>query len=472
MNNKFFNKINNLFSIDEITKDKNLHYIYWALLLGFLISFNELLGQKIGDLGKIKNLSYVCPTYFRECEKLYFLNYLPNGYSGNIFYSGLFFLLSLSAFFAIRNKWDYAILFILPATFWKIIATFFLEDRISVPFEYFHMGFLIVLLFSKNKFHMLRHALVVMYFSAGLVKIHEGWILGTYFSTLKLGMPIFPDLMIPYATNFVIILELLTPLLLLSENKFYKYITLFLYILFHIYSISLVGYRYPIHCLPILCILFLPKIKTGKIKSWSNRAYLLIILVFNFFPFLIKGDHKITYEGVRLSLSMFDSNRQCESIKQFTLKSGNVIEEIYRSHYSFVRCTPYWEWFRINLLCESDKYSNISWNFNVSINGEPFYPIVNSKNACKLKYKTVGKNPWINSSFIESDALGYPKKNSYRGPYFDPKTNIIFTKKNIELSSTQKFIKHNIHFLIIFYSGMSLSTLLFYFLHYHVYKHD
>ncbi len=460
----------NLLRVKEIEANKYLQYVYWALIVGFLFSFQTLMNHKIGDLSKISNMSYVCPTYFRTCEQFYFLNFLPNGYSGNLFYAFLFSLITLSVFFGAKGSWFKSILFIIPPTIWKVWATFFLEDRISVPFEYFHIGFLLVLLFSKNKFNSLKHTLVIMYFVSALVKVHDAWIVGTYFSTLNLGLPLFHDSLIPFATNFIVLLELFTPILLLSRNHRIKSIALYTYIVFHIYSISLVGFRYPIHCLPIICILFLPKLKTMPVKNWGVRIFLFFIITANIFPFFIKGDHKISYEGVRLAVTMFDSNRQCESIKEMTLETGEVRTEIQRSGYAFVRCTPYWHWYHISLLCKSHKYKKISWIFNMSINGNPFYTVVNSKNACELNYKLFGENLWINSSTNDHQIVGFPKKNAYYGPYFYPETQVKFDQQSIFLSPMQEALRQNLKLIEFIYFSLGFIVLIIYFYIHHQFK--
>ncbi len=79
------------------------------------------------------------------------------------------------------------------------------------------------------------------------------------------------------------------------------------------------------------------------------------------------------------------------------------------------RCDPYEEWFAIQQRCLRDtEVARIGWTLDHSINGGPFYRIVDEKDACALRYRALGHNEWIRPPEGGAPVVGYPVENIYR----------------------------------------------------------
>ena len=161
-------------------------------------------------------------------------------------------------------------------------------------------------------------------------------------------------------------------------------------------------------------------------------------------PWLIAGDRRITLEGNRYGMFMFEANHQCvgtvktyraikvpitPSIKQNNQCTGRrcvtsskiyeednlqVREERIEIGAAWNRCDPYVEWSWIQRLCRKDpSIRRIAFTFDHSINGGPFYRIVDEANICGLVYKPFSHNDWIKLP-PEAPVVGVPLKDGYR----------------------------------------------------------
>ena len=137
-------------------------------------------------------------------------------------------------------------------------------------------------------------------------------------------------------------------------------------------------------------------------------AFVSLLMIFNLLHFFIEGDTKITSEGQRLSLNMFESNSQCV-IESKLSKNGEVDYKNEGRFSSFERCHIYPTYVKYKKHCEN--FEKVSLDISISINGNPFYKVVEEEDICPLQYSFLGKNEWIKSSDYE--IVGYPGKNSY-----------------------------------------------------------
>lgn len=458
---KGIQKLNELMHLKEL--DKICKLIYWGLIFGFLTAFSDWIQSARFTKSAHMSDSITCPEYFQSCSRLLFYEGPPGSYGQTIFYAFLLSFLAFSAICALKEKWTEAFVLLIPPTIFKFTAALFLADKISAPFEYFHLTFIIILLFFPKKISFLKMSFCCLYFFSGVIKIHEGWILGTSFSSLQLGLPLFPDALIPIATNFVIFLELTVTWFLLSHKRSYRLIAVSIYILFHLYSATIVGYRYPIHCLPLVISLFLideshfkfPKL---KLKYLIPYSYVGLIIIFHLIPLFITGNQKVSYGGVRLSVGMFDANRQCSSTVITNYADGTSERKIMNSKYSGVRCVPYQRWFILQKNCKQENVVSINWTYDISTNGSPFYRVVDEENACDLDYKVFQHNEWIaiGSSDIKGQIVGHPQKNTTGGPWMSPEEKVVFKDQSIFLSKFQKTLNEHMTSLKFFYSLVAL----------------
>jgi hypothetical protein len=262
--------------------------------------------------------------------------------------------------------------------------------------------------------------LVVLYLLAASLKLDEGWSIGTYFSSMRLGLPLCPDALIPLATNAAILLETVgSPLLLLSSRPRLARAAFWTFVAFHIYSIAIVGIQFSVMCLMPLIALFGPRVAAiaspfdrRAIVGWALLAFLVAYQSIGLF---IPGASRITGEGLGYGLSMFDANHQCQWDMKIESKTGAPRVVHNGTTQALKRCDPYREWFSIRTLCARGA-TRVAWTYDHSINGGPFYRIVDTQDACALEYRAFGHNAWIRSPDEGAAVIGYPVKNVLGDP--------------------------------------------------------
>jgi hypothetical protein len=276
------------------------------------------------------------------------------------------------------------------------------------------------------------------------VKFTPAWILGTYFTSMRSGLPLFPDELVPFLTNLVIFVQVIECWFLLSRNMTLQRISLAFAVIFHLYSGTLVSYNYPSVSLPILLILFGPMyrytpIPFGK-KTIGGWIIILIVGLFQLLGFVVSPDRFLTLEGHRYGMFMFEANHQCvgvvtrystQSIPENTWsgldcngfyclvestdkkeKNMSVSVRKFESASAWNRCDPYEFLVRTQSRCNDPGITRISLQFDHSINGGPFYRIVDEDSICDLKYKPFSHNEWIKVP-PEAPLMGYPVENFY-----------------------------------------------------------
>ena len=416
---RFFAKYRTLFSVQEIEDSHVLQWVFGATLLSFLITFYRWTSSLAVTETAFLKVWHLCWPWFQDCGHWYFLEALPYGYSQTTLYMVLFAIMLLIVFLMWKREWMLAHILMVILFLWKVLVMFVLTYGISGNFDYYHIVFAFILLFLPLKLFFLKLTFVLFYFLSATIKIHEGWILGTYFSALQTGIPLFPDFTIPIWTNIVIFMQTLGAWFLLSSNKLLQRGALVYFVMFHLYSGTIVEYHYPLIVLPTLLILFGPWYKPESVplgrKALPGFILLGILFILQLSSVFIPGDEKITLEGNKYGMYMFEANHQCISNITFHQKSGTSTTELDESINARNRCDPYDYWFFINQVCkrESEDLERVTWTFDHSINGGPFYRIVETDDACGLEYHPWSHDKWIRTPEEGADIIGYPVKNLY-----------------------------------------------------------
>ncbi len=306
-----------------------------------------------------------------------------------------------------------------------------------------------VLLFIPHKEFFLKVIFVFLYFMSVTVKFTPAWILGTYFSTLKTGIPLLPGWSTALATNIVIFTQVVECWFLLSSRPWLQRMSFAYAIFFHLYSGILVLYDYPSITLPIIAILFGPMYKFTKIpfdkKALGGWVLIAAIALFQLLGFIIPTDRFLTLEGNRFGMFMFEANHACvatvnynysyqkDSSTDFEAAAGtscsgfyclvsrntvrsatSSVEELrYESGTAWNRCDPYEWWTRLHNECARNlALTRVGLTFDHSINGGPFLRIIDTQNICNLSYR-----PWVHNDWIKFGAdapiVGYPLQNLY-----------------------------------------------------------
>lgn len=409
-----------LFAIEELRHCTTLQHFLYAQILSSIVILHKWSKLNVITTTAFHDRTHICWPYFLNCGDYYWLNNFPHGNSNFLTYALLFTML-LSAFLAAcHRKWGLAHFCLLFIWVWLVAFRLILTMYLPGNFDYFLIILLGGLLFFRHKLLFLRLTLVILYFLAGSIKIHPGWILGTYFTTLNAGLPFVPTLLIPVATNLVIALEVFGCWFLLSPNKPVQRMVFLAFVVFHLYSTIIVSYLYPIVCLPSLLVLFsqtplIQVIPVGR-RTLANWLILIFIVSIHLSKFVITGDEKLTLEGNFYGLFMFEANHQCLSSVDY-LRDGQVIRSKKGSSSKAIgRCDPYRTWFQLHSRCNEPErdFDRISWAFDHSINGGPFYRIVDLNDVCQSEYHPFEHNDWILLPSSGAQVVGYPRKNDLR----------------------------------------------------------
>lgn len=388
----------NFLFLNEIRTDIALRLFGGAVLLGFLFTFSGWQMDQSTTVSGIEYNAAVCWPFWQDCFDFIVLETLPFGYSQTVVYMVLFGFIFLGAYGLLAGRIMLAHIAILILFAAKMYFTL-INYQNNANYDYYHTAFALVYLFLPYKRFFASLALVFFYFLSTATKIHEGWLLGAYFTTLRTGLPLFPDSTAPVWTNLVVFMEMIGAWFLFSRHVVLQRLSFFFFAVFHLYSGILVGYFYPSIVLPPLLILFGPLYKPFRAvpvtwKSMLGWIFFVILFFLQMISHWIPGDEKMTMEGNFYGLYMFEANHQCEvSAYQGPLQLFHANTQNARS-----RCDVYEYWFRLqHEYCGENARSSAPVSFTVShsINGGPYYRIVEEADLCALEYKPFSKNAWI-----------------------------------------------------------------------------
>lgn len=407
------------FSIKEIEESLMLKWAFGALVLGHFTAFNSWFFNSATTIDAFIRGKHTCWPYFQTCGEWLFLRTLPHGYSQPILYMTLFGTLVLAVYLMYKKDWVLAHMALVPSFVWHFLGTFVLTQSLSGNYEYYLFILTAIVLFIPYKEYFLKLSLVLFYFLASTIKLHDGWAMGTYFSALKTGLPLFPDWSIPVWTNIVIFSQVIGAWFLMSRNLIVQRLAMVFFVSFHLYSGVLVGFRYPSTVLPMLLIVSGPlyhytKMPFGK-KAIAGWIIVVLMFMAQFISIVIPGDVKMTMEGNKYGLYMFEANHQCVSTATVYRKDGTSEEFKRKSFSARRRCDPYRYAFKLQTHCRrvSQTIERVAWTFDHSINGGDFMRIVDVPNVCDLELKAIGHNKWIKLDADSPEVVGRAAENVY-----------------------------------------------------------
>lgn len=398
-----------LFRISEIKESRILQITSICFFLVFIVSFSLLMDSSANSI--------VCSPHITHCDfykSILIFDGFPYSYDRSIFYTMLLWVIFLWLYSL--YIWEYTIvwwsLFILA-----LYKALYIYAFSAGNYDYYDIVLVLIFLFAHNKLYWLRIAYVLLYFLAATIKIHHWWILGTYFSTMQLGMPIFPEILTPLFTNIIIFSQiLLCWCLLVRKNTIIFIIAEIFFFSFHFYSGILVEYRYLLSTLPLMIVLFLIPQTIPYQRSYNIFSYIFLLLLFigQSIAIIIPWDQKLTLEWNEYWLYMFEANHQCIATYELTWDEGTKNQSIISSRLARDRCDPYDAIMRYQNICKTAK-NPISLKFDHSINGEPFYRIIDESDLCSLRYIPFTRNNWIKTEYDNPELIWFPVKNFFSG---------------------------------------------------------
>lgn len=303
----------------EVQENRELHFY------GAALGFTHILSWIFWSGGKTiaKHLSdpiEICWQFFSSCHeyRLLIAHVFP-------LLNVLFILSAIMATLLWFNpKWvAYAYYALCLASVFKLL--FYLVDyREMGNYHYMPQWVILVFLFFRNKTEAIRYLIVAFYIWAGFLKFNEEWLSGA----AMFGHPILSGVYLIIGCFLVIVLECVASLFLLSPNKILLYFTLFLFLVFHLFSWHIVGFFYPMIMFSLLSIFVLcQNSPVNYLDFFKGRAALSIYLVLVLFslaqlpPLFAKTDSALTGESRLTSLNMFDAKIDCAA--HILLKQNN-----------------------------------------------------------------------------------------------------------------------------------------------------
>ena len=412
--NKWFGLYKRLFSIDEIKGSTTLKLMGGAVLLGHLINYYFLVQTMNGTVQGVENGTNVCWPFLQGCEAFIFLQSFPTSHMQRIIYACLFFIIVYAAKALLENKIARAHGCIFILFIWHLyISLISYSQYMTVgAYTYYILALTFVFVFCMHRRFFFCLLFIFFYFLSVTTKLSDTWILGTYFSSEMAGAPLFSNTLVPFATNFVILIELFLPWFLISRHTKIQRATFYIFSLFHFYATFIVMYHYSIIAVPAYLILFGSRFTPFKTipvdkKSWLGWSLIILLCVIQAVPHLISKDRWITLEGGLYGMYMIEANHQCD----VRIHDGNDIVQHVQHVKPSYRCDPY----QIvtvaqNTTCAKNPDKSYRIEFLHSVNGGPFYEIINEDNLCTLEYKAFTHNEWIKTR-EEAPALYRPAKN-------------------------------------------------------------
>jgi hypothetical protein len=402
-----------IFSVDEISRDTTLKWLSGAILLGFHLTFFDWMYSYATTVKAVTEGTYVCWPIFQGCKSLIFLSALSEGYSQSTLYMALFGLLAAVVYAIYLQRWDFVHLIIFILLLFKIYFTAISYDFKS-NINYVHSALCFIYLFCPHKRFFAQLFWVTGSFVATVAKIHPTWILGQHYTSLKMGIAIFPDGSEALLPTFVILMQMLGAWLLMSSNRFAQRLALSLFVLLYVQYGIQVGYRFPVVELAILLILFgpwhepsPPPLTRSAIPGWTIIAALAALQLA---PHLAQAGERLTNEDNIADIFgapyLFEINQQCSGEVRLGEKIVRSFEQVDARYW----CNPYRFWFRAKASLCSTASQKYRMTYRRSVNGNPFKEIVNEDDLCSLTYRPLVRNAWIKRE-DQAPAVGRPVQN-------------------------------------------------------------
>lgn len=380
-------------NILEISQSKTL--IFYGFILCLTHLWTVLFwtkGFSANKLQSVYNSSYeICWPWFESCRLLphseILFDYIFSVYFGFVI-CGLFFFL----FFKKFSSWAWAVLLVL--TLFKFFLLF-QDYRFMGNYHYMVFWVSLAYLLLPEKIKAISFFIVLFYFFAGTLKLNTEWLTSVTFLR-PLG---WDQKLIEIACGFIVYLELVLSFFLLSRKFIFRISVLFIYIVFHLVSIKVVGYFYPsiMSCLLmifVLPVLFRERLEENRLRSKFSLSMILLFILFQLVPYSFSGDSALTSQGRMFSLNMLDSMSECEEF--FYLKYKKEIVEVPRlseAKYAVrIQCDPLVVFAEARKYCEDEKQNPEFVDMDIALissrTSDPqFQKIFSYQNFCSRKLR-------------------------------------------------------------------------------------
>ena len=328
----------------------------WAILAGHAVVFLYLIQSKVLTI-LTKDVEPLCWPYLQSCRRFRFDT--PDSTIILLFVQALLILLAANELAAHRHRTFWAITVTLNVYLFSIIS---LDYRFRLNEYYMLLCLNAVFLFWPKKRWAIPLILVSFYFWAGTLKFNYEWLSG---AALYHDLWLIPQRFDRVACAYVVTLETIFVWGLLARRAWVRWLTLGQFALFHLESISQVGWFYPLLMATFLSWFVIEWItKASRIASladvWRGRApgsaYVLlgIFSCFQLLPYLYRGDKVLTGQGRIFALHMVEARQVCDvtALTHYSDQTSTTIDLLLRGLPARTICDPMVYYDRMTNLCQ------------------------------------------------------------------------------------------------------------------------
>jgi hypothetical protein len=272
-------------------------------------------------------------------------------------------------------------------------------------------------LLLPSKRHALRWTILIIYFTAGLMKLNAEWVGGDSLGKIPAWMQTIPT---EFLTIYPIFLELFVIWFLLSKKAHAFWLGFAQLIVFQSIAYAFIGFYFPSVMLSLLSIFFLIRVFpiTGDATPMNSvqRAKLIrwyvctlgLFIVLQVAPAMISKSPVYTGEGKYFALNMFDTMLECDPKVSFTNVNGERVEQQFyppdmRASNPRLTCNPISFYWRAKSVCKDgfpngERPSDFDLKVEVKKRTENEYrSLIDIKNFCaaNFEYKVLSHNEWI-----------------------------------------------------------------------------
>lgn len=307
-------------TVDEL-RDPVLCYYGIALAATHILSLAYLYWR---DFNYIFEATYsICWPFFTSCYELrpwskIFVNSFFIGY-------GAVALISAYFFFRRSIQWGWA--FSVLALLMKFAIT--LQDyRMMGNYHYMPYIICVLYLFYPDKRQVIPRMIVGFYLGAGIIKFSFEWLSGASL----LSLPPVTGWVLVVLCAYVVVLEMVISLGLLSSNRKIFIFSMVQVLIFHLASYQQVKFFYPGVMIALLMIFVLPSLLNKQLTlglpavSVRGAVPLVLFAAAQVFPYTLSKDPALTGQGRMFSLNMMDIHSQCSH--SVIDRSGNLKQEV------------------------------------------------------------------------------------------------------------------------------------------------
>jgi hypothetical protein len=395
-------------NVEEIRADPVLRAYGAGLALAHVLTFLFWRGDAPLQAVLPVQATPICWPFFEDCHRFRFL--APAGIDA-LLWAYLALALGAMALFARRAAaaWAYASLMAL-----EILKSLIIVQDYRLRMNQHYMAFFVALVFLAfpAKRRLLRYLVVLFYFWAGTLKLNRDWLSGAMFARSLLWVP---ASLVPLACAYVIALECVLVLGLLSRRRWIFWGTLGQLLLFHVISYPVVGFYYPSLMAALLSIFPLARVAGregegpslaalgGALEPIPTYALLAGFSMLQLVPHLFPGDPAITGEGRLFALHMFDAQVICEAhVTVHDGQGGSRRVRIVPLAPSRVRCDPIVYLSFARALCRQGEEHRRWVDLDLSLRSRRtsesnLRPVVELDRFCprNVHYDIWRSNPWI-----------------------------------------------------------------------------